>query len=58
MNADIKSIDLTNVIGTSYHNDTINASVNELVNIFGIKPTKDFDVKTKFKDAISCLQGI
>lgn len=49
MNADIKSIDLTNVIGTSYHNDTINASVNELVNIFGVKPTKDFDVKTKFQ---------
>lgn len=49
MNVDIKNIDLTNVIGTSYHNDTINASVNELVNIFGVKPTKDFDVKTKFQ---------
>ena len=49
MNADIKGIDLTNVIGTSYHNDTINASVNELVNILGVKPIKDFDVKTKFQ---------
>ena len=26
MNVDIKSIDLTNVIGTSYYDDTINAS--------------------------------
>lgn len=49
MNADIKSIDLTNVIGTSYYNDTINASVNELVNILGIEPIKNFDVKTKFQ---------
>ena len=49
MNVDIKSIDLTNVIGTSYHNDTINASVNELVNILGVEPIKDFDVKTKFQ---------
>ena len=49
MNADIKSIDLNNVIGTSYHNDTINASVNELLNILGLEPIKDFDVKTKFQ---------
>jgi hypothetical protein len=49
MNANIKSIDLTNVIGTSYHNDTINASVNELCNILGVEPIKDFDVKTKFQ---------
>lgn len=49
MNVDIKSIDLTNVIGTAYYNDTINASVNELVNIFGIEPIKNFDVKTKFQ---------
>lgn len=49
MNAVIKSTDFTNVIGTSYHNDTINASVNELVNILGVKPIKDFNVKTKFQ---------
>ena len=49
MNVDIKNIDLTNVIGTSYHNDTINASVNELLNILGVEPIKDFDVKTKFQ---------
>lgn len=48
MNADIKSIDLTNVIGTAYYNDKINASVNELVNILGVEPIKIFDVKTKF----------
>lgn len=49
MNADIKGIDFTNVIGTSYHNDTINASVNELLNILGVEPIKNFDVKTKFQ---------
>lgn len=49
MNVDIKSIDLTNAIGTSFWNDTINASVNELVNILGVKPITDFDVKTKFQ---------
>lgn len=48
MNADIKSIDLTNVIGTAYYNDKINASVNELVNILGVEPIKIFDVKTNF----------
>ena len=49
MNAVIKSTDLTNVIGTSYYNNTINASINELVNILGVKPIKDFNVKTKFQ---------
>lgn len=48
MNVDIKSIDLINVIGTSYHDDSINASVNELVNILGVKP-ENFDDKTKFQ---------
>lgn len=48
MNVDIKSIDLINVIGTSYHNDSIDASVNELVNILGVKP-ENFDDKTKFQ---------
>ena len=49
MNVDIKGIDLTNVIGTSFWDDTINASVNELLNIFGVEPIRDFDVKTKFQ---------
>lgn len=49
MNVDIKSIDLTNAIGTSFWNDTINANVNELVNILGVKPIKDFGDKTKFQ---------
>lgn len=48
MNVDIKSIDLINVIGTSYHDDSIDASVNELVNILGVKP-ENFDDKTKFQ---------
>ena len=30
MNVVIKETDFSNVIGTSYDNDTINASVNEL----------------------------
>lgn len=49
MNVDIKSIDLTNVIGTSYYNDTIYASVNELINILVVEPIKNFNVKTKFQ---------
>lgn len=49
MNADIKSIDFTNAIGTSFWNDTINANVNELVNILGVKPIKDFCDETKFQ---------
>lgn len=49
MNVDIKSIDLTNVIGTAYYNDKINASVNELVNILGVEPIKDFGDKIKFQ---------
>lgn len=52
MNVVIKSIELTNVIGTSYYNDTINASINELVNILGVEPIKNFDVKTKFQWAL------
>ena len=52
MNAVIKSTDLTNVIGTSYYNDTINASINELINILGVEPIKNFDVKTKFQWAL------
>ena len=49
MNVVIKETDFSNVIGTSYYNDTINASVNELTNILGIEPIKEFCVKTKFQ---------
>jgi hypothetical protein len=49
MNVVIKSIDLTNVIGTSYYNDSINASVNELIKILGVEPIKDFGDRIKFQ---------
>lgn len=49
MNVIIKETDFNNVIGTSYHNDTINASVNELISIIHIDPFKDFNDKTKFQ---------
>ena len=45
----IKETDINNVIGTSFHNDTINASVNELISILHIEPFKHFDDKTKFE---------
>ena len=49
MNVVIKSIDLTNVIGTSYYRDSINANVNELIKILGVEPIKDFGDKIKFE---------
>ena len=49
MDVIVKETDFNNVIGTSFHNKTINASVNELISIFGIEPDKDFDYKTKFE---------
>ena len=49
MNAIISKTDFNNVIGTSYYGDTINANVNELVNILGVEPNKGFDFKTKFE---------
>jgi hypothetical protein len=49
MNVVIKETDFSNVIGTSYHNDTINASVNELIKILNINPIIDFNDKTKFQ---------
>ena len=49
MNNMIKETDKNNVIGTSFYNDTINASVNELIGILHIEPFKNFDNKTKFQ---------
>lgn len=49
MNAIIKEIDFNNVIYTSFWDDKINANVNELIQILGIEPIRDFDVKTKFQ---------
>ena len=49
MNNIIKETDKNNVIGTSFYNDIINASVNELINILHIEPFKNFDNKTKFQ---------
>ena len=49
MNNIIKETNKNNVIGTSFYNDTINASVNELINILHIEPFKNFDNKTKFQ---------
>ena len=49
MDVIVKETDFNNVIGTSFYNRTINASVNELISIFGIEPVKDFDNKTKFE---------
>ena len=49
MDVIVKETDFNNVIGTSFHNKTINASVNELISIFGIEPDKDLDSKTKFE---------
>jgi hypothetical protein len=49
MNVVIKETDFSNVIGTSFHDDTINANVNELIKIFNINPIIDFNDKTKFQ---------
>lgn len=49
MNTTVKETDFNNVIGTSFWDDTINANVNELIQILGIKPIKDFCDKTKFQ---------
>ncbi len=49
MNVIIKETDFSNVIGTSYHNDTINANVNELIKILNINPIMNFNDKTKFQ---------
>lgn len=49
MNATVKATDFNNVIGTSFWDDTINASVNELISILRVEPIKDFDDKTKFE---------
>jgi hypothetical protein len=49
MNVIISKTEFNNVIGTSFYDDTINASINELVNILGVEPIKNFDVKTKFQ---------
>ena len=49
MNNMIKETDKNNVIGTSFYNDIINASVNELIGILHIEPFKNFDNKTKFQ---------
>ena len=45
----VKETDFNNIIGMSFCNNTINASVNELISILGIEPFKDFDDKTKFE---------
>lgn len=49
MNAIIKETNFSNVIGTSFHDDTINANVNELIKILNINPIIDFNDKTKFQ---------
>lgn len=49
MNVVIKETDFSNVIGTSFHDDTINANVNELIKILNINPIIDFNDKTKFQ---------
>lgn len=49
MSVIVKETDFNNIIGTSFCNNTINASVNELISILGIEPFKDFDDKTKFE---------
>ena len=45
----VKETDFNNIIGISFCNNTINASVNELISILDIEPFKDFDDKTKFE---------
>lgn len=37
------------VIGTSFFGNTINANVNELIKVLGIKPIEGFDDKTRFE---------
>lgn len=49
MNAIIKETEFKNVIGTSFHDDTINANVNELIKILNINPIMYFNDKTKFQ---------
>lgn len=48
MNAIIKETDINNVIGTTFHNDKINASVNELISILRSEPFNFVDGKIKF----------
>ena len=49
MNAVIKETEFKNVVGTSFHDDIINANVNELIKILNINPIIDFNDKTKFQ---------
>ena len=49
MDVMVKETDFNNINGTSFFNNTINASVNELISILGIEPFKCFDDKTKFE---------
>ena len=49
MNDIIKETDINNIIGTTFYNDTINASVNELIGILCIEPFRNIDFKTKFE---------
>ena len=49
MNVVIKETDFKNVIGTTFHDDTINANVNEIIKILNINPIIDFNDKTKFQ---------
>ena len=49
MNAIIKETDFSNVIGTSFHDDIINANVNELIKILNINPIIDVNDKIKFQ---------
>lgn len=48
MNVIIKETDINNVIGTIFHNDKINASVNELISILRSEPFNFVDGKIKF----------
>lgn len=48
MDATIRETDFKNVVGTSFHDDTINANVNELIQILGVKPIKYDNVDTMF----------
>lgn len=49
MNATVKTTEIKNVIGTSFHDDIINANVNELINILNINPIIDVNDKIKFQ---------
>ena len=48
MDTIIREVEFKNVVGTSFHDDTINANVNELIQILGVKPIRGDNVDTMF----------